>query len=183
MHRHILSTRNTATLRLNSPPNTTAALQPLDHGVIYTMKCSYRKRFISRTVSLIDDGGSASQIAKTVTILDAVMWVADAVKAISSSTVRCCFAKCGFFNQDSSLSETADKNGARDLTLALSAMPGPTAEAEEFVTFDDDICVHEFLDSNWEEDIIAEVDYEGGFQSPREESEEEETPLISWKEC
>ena len=56
------------------PPNTTARLQPMDAGVIQSFKLQYRKKLLRHILHLIDESASATDVARSVTILDAVMW-------------------------------------------------------------------------------------------------------------
>ncbi len=60
------------------PPNTTSKLQPLDFGIIQNFKVYYRKSLLQFVVSKIDECDKASDIVKSVTILHAIRWVAQA---------------------------------------------------------------------------------------------------------
>lgn len=48
------------------PPNTTARLQPLDAGIIQTVKLSYRKSFLRHIIRMMDQSSNAGEIAKKV---------------------------------------------------------------------------------------------------------------------
>ena len=43
-----------------------------------------------------DETGTASALSKSVTVLDAIMWLKVAWDALKASTVTKCFIKCGF---------------------------------------------------------------------------------------
>ena len=58
------------------PANTTSKLQPLDLGIIKYFKMQYRKLFLCYVLARIDQCDSASEVAKSITILVAVCWVA-----------------------------------------------------------------------------------------------------------
>ena len=67
------------------PPNTTSHLQPLDQGVIATIKALYRRRFLRAILRRSDaqpDAGQ-SEIIRTVTIRDAIMWLKESVKEVT----------------------------------------------------------------------------------------------------
>ena len=80
------------------PPNTTSKLQPCDAGIIQTVKMLYRKRLLRHVLREMEDDetGTASALAKSVTILDAIIWLKFAWDALQASTISKCFAKCGF---------------------------------------------------------------------------------------
>ena len=64
------------------PPNTTSMLQRLDLGI------HYRTLFLHFVLSKIDACETASEITKSVSILHAIRWVAQAWEAVQPETVR-----------------------------------------------------------------------------------------------
>ena len=46
------------------PPNTTSKLQPMDQGVIRSLKCHYRSRLTERYLAGITEGQTTQQLAK-----------------------------------------------------------------------------------------------------------------------
>ena len=54
------------------PPNTTSVTQPMDQGVIYTLKSFYRKFVLQSLVAKISTCSNVSELAKQVNVLDAV---------------------------------------------------------------------------------------------------------------
>ena len=60
------------------PANTTSVLQQFDIGIIKTFKVHYRKCLMRFILSNIETCSSASEVIKSVTILHAVRWVAEA---------------------------------------------------------------------------------------------------------
>ena len=75
------------------PPNTTSILQPLDQCILQTVKAKYRKSLLTQVLAQLSDGHSVHELAKSVTVLDACRWIANAVKQVSPITVEKCFAK------------------------------------------------------------------------------------------
>ena len=69
------------------PPNTTSTLQPLDLGIIQQFKTYYRKLLFRFVLAKIEDCTSASEVTKSVTILNAIRWVAKAWNDVSVDTV------------------------------------------------------------------------------------------------
>lgn len=65
----------------------TAVLQPLDQGIIKAVKSHYRKCLLRRVISDLDHQSTASPHSKSVTVLDACFWLAEALKCVSPQTV------------------------------------------------------------------------------------------------
>ena len=59
------------------PPNTTSKLQPMDAGIIQSVKINYRKRLLRHLISRMDACNTASELVKLVNILDAILWIKD----------------------------------------------------------------------------------------------------------
>ena len=71
------------------PPNTTLQIQPLDLGIIQNFKIHYRKLFLRFVLSKIDESNdSASQIVKSVNVLMANGWVAEAWDSVKEETIK-----------------------------------------------------------------------------------------------
>lgn len=78
------------------PPNTTSRLQPMDAGVIQTLKLNYRK-MMRHVAAKLDEASKASDAVRSINVLDAVQWVRNAWDKLQPSTISKCFANCGFF--------------------------------------------------------------------------------------
>jgi hypothetical protein len=81
------------------PPNTTSILQPLELGIIKKFKLWYRKFLFRFILARIDDCTTASEVTKTLTLLHAIRWVAEAWKQVSSDMIKKCFRKSGILTQ------------------------------------------------------------------------------------
>ncbi len=135
------------------PPNTTSKLQPLDQGIIRSWKAKYKHLLLTRIVSNIDSGETATEIAKSINILDVCRWSASAWDSVTAITIRNCFKKAGF-HQDAQEDDDED-----DLPLQALINRIPTAElsADEFPAIEDEIPSSEhYSDANWEEEILDE---------------------------
>jgi hypothetical protein len=76
------------------PPKTTAMIQPLDQGIIKTFKTFFRSDMRRRIIRAIDDGeGTASEVAKRLTVLDALHMTKNAWNKVSSVCIQNCFRK------------------------------------------------------------------------------------------
>ena len=60
------------------PPNTTSKLQPLDLGIIQNFKLYYRILLMQFILAKIEECTSASDVVKSLTILHAIRWIAQA---------------------------------------------------------------------------------------------------------
>ena len=79
------------------PKNTTSRLQPLDLGIIQAFKLEYYKRLLTHVVSKLDQCNSASDVCKSVDLLQATRWTSMAWNDVLESTVVKCIIKAGIF--------------------------------------------------------------------------------------
>ena len=87
------------------PANTTSVLQPLDLGIIKNFKVHYRKLLLRYIVARIETCSSASELLKSVDVLQAIRWVAEAWKNVSETTIKKCFRKAGILSDDFSIAK------------------------------------------------------------------------------
>ena len=78
--------------------NCTSVLQPLDLGIIKNFKVRYRKRLLYHVLTKIDTCSTAHDVIKSVTILDAIRWVALAWEKVSPEIIQKCFRKAGILS-------------------------------------------------------------------------------------
>lgn len=107
------------------PANTTSCLQPLDQGVIRSFKVNYRKKLMHSLVAKMDSATSVHELAKSVTVADAVSWAKSAWKEVKPETIKKCFINCGFESSDNVNRPTEDcvdnDEDASDLNQLCSA--------------------------------------------------------------
>lgn len=70
------------------PPNCTSLLQPMDQGVLLSMKCRYKSDFLTKMLSFVNDGKTTSDFVKHFNIRDALWSVAKAWDSVSENTLR-----------------------------------------------------------------------------------------------
>ena len=144
------------------PPNTTSKLQPMDQGVIRSLKAYYRSLALGRLVAAVDKGKPLPQFS----ILDAMKMLNIAWQKVKTSTIVNCFSKAGI-SEDQQISAQADDD---DPFKALQSqiqkagdlyLPGTTAEdiisADENVMstaplLSDDDLIEEALNGDEEEE-------------------------------
>lgn len=132
------------------PPNTTSKLQPQDAGIIQCVKLHYRKKLLRRLVSLMDgvisqDGdGRMSDVAKQVTILDAIQMLKASYDELEISTIKKCFQRCGVpaTDADAEADDLDTQESVDDLHLIQFLPEGVTinawAESDDSVLTSDD---------------------------------------------
>lgn len=74
------------------PPNTTAIIQPLDQGIIRSLKTNYRKIQLLNQVKDLDEG----RTPKKLNVYDAIIIISRAWSLVTVSTIRNCFSHAGF---------------------------------------------------------------------------------------
>lgn len=80
------------------PSNTTSVCQPMDQGIIQTMKLKYRKQQLQYVNNEMDKHPlkTGPEIIRDVNLLQAICWVSNAWEDTSSTTIEKCFSRCGF---------------------------------------------------------------------------------------
>jgi hypothetical protein len=74
------------------PANCTRTLQPLDLGIIHSLKVYYRKRLAQTSICLVESG---KEVKKKINILEAMHYIMAAWQQVSQQTIQNCFRKAG----------------------------------------------------------------------------------------
>lgn len=119
------------------PPNCTAVCQPLDQGIIKNFKSHYRTLILKSLLVNIETCGSAYEITKKITLLDAVYFAQNAWNQVTKETIQNCFRKAGFkqFNEEDenqSTSQHASYDPEDNIPLNLLAEILKRNDALEF---------------------------------------------------
>ncbi|XP_052799045.1 uncharacterized protein LOC128230642 [Mya arenaria] len=92
-------------------------LQPMDAGIIQTLKLKYRKRQIAHVLSEMDRNSSqmGPEILRVFNILQDMYWINSSWNEVKAETIIKCFQKCGFGEKLSfSTSDHEESNQDRD---------------------------------------------------------------------
>ncbi|XP_063587857.1 tigger transposable element-derived protein 4-like [Penaeus indicus] len=168
--RHNISSKEICVTKLSNvkvifSPNTTSKLQPMDQGVIKTVKAVYRKLLWKALLLKLEDCDSVTEIIREVSVLDAVNWIYAAWQQLPPVTIEKCFRKAGFtIDMDSDEGEDDDDDDLplselADLIKRASTQlgPKPVLDAEEFVDADDLLQTCETLnDPNWKDKLLEQ---------------------------
>ncbi|XP_061175614.1 tigger transposable element-derived protein 6-like [Saccostrea echinata] len=147
------------------PANTTSIIQPCDQGIIRNLKALYRSQLIKKMVSEIDSGSisTTTDLAKRLTLLDAVHLLSKAWRGVKETTVVNCYRKAGF------QTECTEEMPEEEPTIP------ECMEREEFFDFvnhdDDTDCHREITD----DEICTKFLEEETTRKPEEEVSDEET--------
>ncbi|XP_066259361.1 tigger transposable element-derived protein 4-like [Euwallacea similis] len=154
------------------PPNTSSKLQPMDQGVIHSLKSHYRRLLLSEMISCMDSGKEKFII----TLLDAIRFIHMAWQKVSKQTIRNCFRHAGFLenenfdsDDDLPLVEWLKKNQCKNKTDIQEDFLQTNNDFHEFVHVDDNLVSVEFLDDNA---IIASVSSASDTYDDDEEDED-----------
>lgn len=83
------------------PPNMSSKLQPLNQGVIQTMKCHYRRRILKKTLNCLTKNKKIN-----ISLMDCVDEISNAWNMdVKSETIANCFRKAGFDQYSECLEE------------------------------------------------------------------------------
>lgn len=128
------------------PKNTTSKLQPMDMGVIRSLKAYYRILLVQKMIECIDEGKPLPKIS----ILDAMFMVTAAWKNVTVKTIVNCFRKAGISAsaQEDAISDADDPFSALRSSLeTLQERDGGLINGEStpetFVDFDHDVATDE----------------------------------------
>ena len=137
------------------PPSITSALQPMDQGVIWSLKSKYRTHIIQKVLAAINQGKQLPVIS----ILEAMKVLALSWSEVSKEAITNCFTKSGF-SEDGCSEEDDDPffqvRKAFDKLCAHGQEFVPDRlQCEDIVHVDRDVQVTEGLLT--EEEVVEEI--------------------------
>ena len=68
----------------------------MDQGIIPNVKAHYRKLLMQSLLVNMNCTSSGSELARTVSVLDVIIWISQEVKKLLPETATSCFEKAGF---------------------------------------------------------------------------------------
>lgn len=140
------------------PPRTTALVQPMDMGIIKNLKTVYRARLVNYVLEAIEESSLTSlskaiEVSGKVNILQALTFLADSWRKVSSETIRNCFSHCGFKYLVSEIDvdmiiESKSNDGHEELEQVNNH--------EEYLSIDNDLQCYD-VNEDCDESIVARV--------------------------
>ena len=136
------------------PPGTTSVLQPLDLGIIRAFKARYRKRLIKHLLTKLDICEKASEIAKSVSVLDCIYWINASWRETELSTIRKCFLRAGMIQDDDRIDDDDSDDDVPLMELVRSNLGYSPSELRSIDEIEDQIPVEETYEGEWESQLI-----------------------------
>lgn len=134
------------------PPNTTSLIQPLDQGIIKTFKTFYRSDMRRQIIDAIDDGqGNGNDIAKNMTVLQAIHMSHNAWMKVTTSCIVNCFKKSGMVPITTNEALALD---LPDVPVDISGLQIDKETFNEWLDVDKDLPVFQVMN---DDDIAAEI--------------------------
>jgi hypothetical protein len=126
----------------------------------------------------MDATSSATKLAKSVSVLDAVIWIAEATKQVSPQTVQRCFQEVKFSTSDLNEKET-NENNIQDLQESLNQATYENVTAEDYLNIDAEIETEAAIE---ETDDIIENHRQGKEEKDDEKDEgSSQEPIVECK--
>ena len=157
------------------PPRTTALLQPMDMGIMKNLKTFYRARLINYVLESIEENlltssSTATEVSAKVNILQAITFLADSWRKISSETIQNCFSHGGFrhlvLQMDVDMPTENEKN---DENVELQQVEN----YEQFLSIDNELhCYDE--NEDYDASIVARIAAKHMTASEDQESDDDD---------
>ena len=94
------------------PANCTSMLQPLDLGIIHSLKAYYRKHLVETSICLLELG---KEVNKRINLLKAMHYIMAAWQQVSQQTIQNCLCKAGHkYQSDGNEMANDDDDFAQD---------------------------------------------------------------------
>ena len=170
------------------PPNMTAGAQPLDQGIIQTIKLEYRRSLLTKLLSASEECKTATEFTASISVLDAVRWIRAAWNSLQESTISKCFARAGFqiyltASSDPTVASRAEitldepmfnNNPFEEFVLPMESINWvETTDYTEYLTFDDKVEVHDTIESD-ADSILAHIIKEKSIYKEQPDSSDED---------
>ena len=103
------------------PPNTTSCTQPMDQGIIQTVKLKFRTRQLQYVLNSMDKDKTKSgpEILRQIYVLDTIYWIDTAWNAVEAETIKKCFNKSVFFLPPEPEADSDELNIVDEYTFSL----------------------------------------------------------------
>jgi len=131
------------------PKNTTARLQPCDAGVISWVKRNYRSKIVRKLLASYENNESL-----IITLKDALIMIHSSWKELSSDTIKNCFKKCGFENDNIEITEIESSELNESCNQLSSKLRFKDISFNDYASMDDNLAICQKLN---EKSIIDEL--------------------------
>lgn len=104
------------------PPNVTAICQPMDQGVLETLKRNYRRRLLSTLIQEIENGQDLVNKLKSINLKDVAYWVARAWADVGAQTIAKSWHK--LLGEEDSTDESTPDELQESILPLVQRIPG-----------------------------------------------------------
>ena len=160
------------------PPNATSQLQPLDMGVIHSLKAKYRQKLIRKMLAIFQSKGGFE--SKDITLYEAIVMLNNSWNEVTVETIQNCFKKCSIGSsldseEDNETIVMDDNTGSQDMEQVEECWNELIGEFATNLNFDDyvriddnvniteisttDSVTEEYIDDDSDDDVM-DVDEE-----------------------
>ena len=157
------------------PPNTTAAIQPMDQGILDSCKCRYKRKLLAHIILENESADKpVPEILKSITMKDVVYWIASAWEEASPDGLRKAWKYLHVLPESESdedvLEAVCSDLSSTDVIEAATPLGKDTQDdVAQWMEADTDEPGHQVLD-----DDEIEADMLAGESGDNEESSDEE---------
>ncbi|KAJ4443982.1 hypothetical protein ANN_05771 [Periplaneta americana] len=178
-HAHRLKLENVTLYYLAT--NVTSSLHPFELGIVKEFKMHYRKRVLRYIIARIKEDVTALELAKKITVSDAVSWIISSWKQVSPKTLVVCFKSCGIFGTAVNVNVNITDSDIKDIEI-LAITAGVSYDPRAVET-DANLDCYDDLSGNWEKHTAQEKISGGSIENSEEdEMEGTEYPIMSLQE-
>ena len=103
---------------------------------------------IKYVLASVNEKKSASEIVKSLNVLQAIRWVQESWKDVTIARIKTCFEKCGIVKRHEELMDVEDEDDLEFAALVREFTPD--ISASEYVNFDADLQASEPMITNQE---------------------------------
>lgn len=129
------------------PPNTSSKIQPMDQGIIRSLKSHYRKDFIRQYILALDNNEKFA-----VSVLDAVRMLNKSWQCVTKATIKNCFRHAGLSSEEYDDEENMPLS--EWLKMCNIEQLNSNTDIDSYVSVDDDVITSEMPSDS---DIVSEV--------------------------
>ena len=156
------------------PPNTTAGTQPLDSGVIRSLKAYYRRRMLEFLVGGLEEGLTGDGFVHNINVAQAVNWIKAAWADVKTSTIVNAFHSCGIRASSDEANTPVDDDVHEEATRLGQALGlGEVVLYEETEE-------HQEETEDWEMEILCA---ERTIENMDSESDDQDLPIPTRQEA
>ena len=140
------------------------------------------KLTLTHVVSKIDDCNSATEVSKSVDLLQATRWIAQAWENVSESTIKKCSIKAGFLSEDESLISFPQEHQEFDPFQELEdselvqvnwfLRDASCASRTDVPSADSTLQKCAEMTADWEEEFFSSLSASSSQNSPHDDSDE-----------